>query len=237
MKINITLGFLSLSLLILTNSLLAQEISTITENENTKEASKILTEYELQQKILEQYKPLIKPRSYEDLIVYTEKDNSPLLLNRLPSLEESIIPGRAPNVLLIPYLRKSFAHPAYDVVFANVKYLLAVNCEDPRGFDDCSTTPHNRFAAKQVYVKFMQSTDPAFNKVSGMRIGNSYAQVKHLFPSELEIHGGGECLKTSNEWLACFDANKMAINKSQLQMMPTNDAKLLRFLKIKGKAY
>ena len=198
---------------------------------------KVLTEYQQQQLILEQYKPLIKPRVYDDLVVYTDTNNSPLLLNRLPDLEEAIVPGRAPNVLLIPYLRKSFAHPAYNAVYANVKYLLAVNCEDPSGFDDCSTIPHNRFSGKKVFVKFLQSNDPAFNLVSGMRVGNSLSQVRHLFPVDIEVHGGGECIKTSSEWLACFDANKMAINKAQLKMMPTNDAKLLRFLKIKGKAY
>jgi len=201
-----------------------------------KKAPAPLTEMEKQQKILEQYKPLIKPRSYKELVVY--KDTAaPLVLNRLPQLEEAIIPGRAPNILLIPYLLKSYAHPAYAANFNYVNYFIAVNCEDPKGFDDCSTIPHNRFAGEKVYVKFIQSSDVNFNLVKGMRVGQSFSEVQHLFTSNTEIHGDGECLKASAEWLACFDASTMAVNKQRLQMMPAKNAKLLRFLKIKGKAY
>lgn len=210
---------------------------TAQTNNKTAAAPVALTEMEKQQKILEQYKPLIKPRQYEELIVYKDKTLAPIVLNRLPDLEEVIIPNRAPNLLLIPYLLKSFAHPAYEAKLNQVNYFLAVSCEDPRGFDDCSTIPHNRFSGQKVYVKFIQSSDPQFSLVNGMRVGQAYADVQHLFASDAEIHGDGECLKTSNEWLACFDATKMAVNKKRLQMMPVKDARLLRFIKIKGKGY
>lgn len=170
-------------------------------------------------------------------MVYKDTAPAPLVLNRLPQLEEAIIPGRAPNILLTPYLLKSFAHPAYAANYNYVKYFIAVNCEDPKGFDDCSTTPDNRFSGKKVYVKFIQSSDVNFNLVKGMRVGQSFSEVQHLFSANVEIHGDGECLRASAEWLACFDASAMAVNKQRLQMMPAKNAKLLRFLKIKGKAY
>lgn len=227
--------FLTSCFLLLGAAIYATETSQT--NNKTAAAPAVLTELEKQQKILEQYKPLIKPRQYEELIVYKDKTPAPIVLNRLPELEEVIVPNRAPNLLLIPYLLKSFAHPAYEAKLNQVNYFLAVSCEDPRGFDDCSTIPHNRFSGQKVYVKFIQSSDPAFALVSGMRVGQTYADVQHLFAADAEIHGDGECLKTVNEWLACFDATKMAVNKKRLQMMPVKDAKLLRFIKIKGRAY
>ena len=195
-----------------------------------------LSEIQKQQKILEQFKPLIKERSYQDLIKYSEKLSS-LKLNRLPDLYDAITPNRAPNIRLIPYLKKSFAHPAYEARFKNIKYLIAVNCEDPKGFDDCSTVPNNRFEGKSVYVRFIQTSDSAFHSVNGMRVGQLYGDVKYLFADDADIHGDGECLKTKDEWLACFDAKLMSVNKARLQMMPANNARLLRFLKIKGRAY
>lgn len=237
MKIFRTIGA---SLIILAcffiTSLHAEEVSKSNQSKNT-QAPAALTEMEKQQKILEQYKPLIKPRTYDELITYKDESSAPLALNRLPELEEAITPNHAPNLMLIPYLLKSFAHPAYQAKLNNVNYFLAVSCEDPRGFDDCSTIPHNRFTGKKVYVKFIQSSDPKFNLVNGMRVGQKYSDVEHLFAPDAEIHGDGECLKTSGEWLACFDANIMMVNKKRLQMMPIKDAKLLRFIKIKGRGY
>ena len=195
------------------------------------------TELEQQQKILEQFKPLIKPREYADLITYSDKSLAPLALNRLPDLNEVIVPGRAPNIRMIPYLRKSFAHPAYETRYQGKAFFIAVNCEGPGAFDDCSTTPHNQFANKSVYVRFVQTSDPAFQPVIGMRVGRSYGEVKHLFEARPRLHGGGECLETSTEWLACFDGNQMKVNKERLEMMPSHQAKLMRFLKIKGRAY
>ncbi len=199
-------------------------------------ASLAETEIQKQQKILEQYKPLIQARTYADLIRETEPQ-PPLQLNRLPSLNEDIIPGRAPNLKVIPYLLKSFAHPAYQADYRDIRYEIAVNCEAPTGFDDCSTTPHNQFKGKPVYVRFIQTRDPKFDGVKGMKIGVTYAQVEHLFSDSAEIHGDGECLQTRSGWLACFDASNLVVNKRRLQMMPRSDAPLLRFVQVTGRAY
>ncbi len=197
---------------------------------------KKLTPLEEQQKILEQYKPLIKPREYSDLVVYREQAK-PLTLNRLPKLEEKIIPGRAPNIRLIPYLRKSFAHPAYEAVLNGRKYLIAVNCNDPSGFDDCSTIPHNGFKGRVVYTRFVHSSDPGFSPVPGLRVGQTLAQVRSKIPTGALWHGGGECVETSSDWLACFDASDLKVGGGDLIMQPGGGAKLIRFLLIKGKAY
>ncbi len=193
-------------------------------------------ELQKQKAILEKYKPLIKPRTYNDLLVVSEWVPD-LKLNRLPELNEEIIPGRAPNIRLIPYLFKSFAHPAYKSKLNGVSYYLAVNCDSAYGFDDCSTIPHNAFRQRSVFVRFIQSSDPNFKLVNGMRVGNTFSQVEYLFDEDAEIHGDGECVKTRQEWLACFDGNKLSLNKKRLQMMPAKDSRLLRFMKISGRGY
>lgn len=195
-----------------------------------------MIDLERQQKILDQYKPLIQRRSYDELIDVREPAPA-LRLNRLPQLSEAIIPGRYPNIRLTPYLLTSFAHPAYKAIYEGVEYYIAVNCDDPRSFDDCSTTPHNLFKDKKVYVRFIQSNDVNFNRVEGMRIGNRFDQVSHLFEEDASIHGDGECLKSKNDWLVCFDANNLSVNKRRLQMMPIANARLLRFLKVSGRGY
>jgi hypothetical protein len=198
--------------------------------------TKELSEMERAQKILERYKPVIQKRTYADL--KTVKEWAPdLKLNRLPDLNEGFIPGRAPNIKLIPYLLKSFEHPAYKATLNGVSYYMAVNCDDPHSFDDCSTTPHNKFKSKEVFVRFIQSEDKNFNLVKGMRVGQTFSQVSYLFDDKADIHGDGECLKTKEQWLACFEGDKLAINKTRLQMMPSSASKLTRFLKISGRAY
>lgn len=195
-----------------------------------------LTEYEKQQKILERYKPLIQPRTYAELIRVKSVEAN-LKLNRLPELGEAIIPERAPNLSIIPYLLKSFAHPGYVSEFQGLEYVLAVTCEEPLGFDDCSTTPHNQFSGKKVYVRFIQSHDKKFNKVPGMTIGSSFETVRHLFDDNAKIFGDGECLQTRSEWIACFDAMQLSVDKKRLQMMPAKQSQLKRFIKISGRGY
>lgn|GEM_PF-3168571 len=210
---------------------------TIETNIHNQKNEKQNNELEEQKRILQQFKPLIKPRSYKDLITYLDTQIPPLALNRLPELNELMIPRRAPNVRLIPYLRKSFAHPAYTARLNNIDYLIAVNCNDPSGFDDCSTTPHNQFKNKHVFARFIQTNDLNFQFIEGLKIGVSFSQVKHLFNDNAKILGDGECLQTQSEWAACFDSTDTNINRSTLKMMPTDGAKLRRFLKIKGRAY
>ena len=200
------------------------------------EAVAELTEFQKQQQILERFKPLIQPRTYEDLIRIKSTEVN-LKLNRLPELGEAIIPGRAPNVHIIPYLLKSFAHPGYVSEFQGMEYVLAVTCEQPSGFDDCSTTPHNQFSGKKVYVRFIQSHDKKFNKVPGMTIGSSFEKTRHLFDDNAKIFGDGECLQTRTAWLACFDATHLAVDKKSLQMMPAKHSELKRFIKISGRGY
>src|SRR5690606_36933173 len=148
-----------------------------------------------QQKILEQYKPLMQKRTYTDLEKVTESAPD-LILNRLPELNEVIMPGRAPNIRLTPYLLTSFAHPAYRARLKGVEYYIAVNCDQAGSFDDCSTIAHNQFANKAVYVRFLQTSDPAFGGVTGMRVGNNFASVRHLFAKDARLHGDGECIQT-----------------------------------------
>jgi len=206
------------------------------DKEGDGEGSKAVSEMEKQQKILEQYKPLIESRTYADLVTVREWAPS-LKLNRLPALGETIVPGRSPEIRLIPYLLKSFEHAAYKARYKNVEYFIAVNCEGPSSFDDCSTIPNNQFKGRAVYVRFLQSSDQKFKGVAGMKIGDSFAKVSHLFADDAAIHGNGECLETKEEWLACFDGNAMEVNKKRLQMMPSKNAKLLRFLKVQGRGY
>lgn len=196
-----------------------------------KKAIAPMTELEKQQAILAKYKPLIQKRSYSDLIVETE-DKNPLVLKRLPVLGERLVPGKAPNLKVIPFLLKSFAHPAYLAEVDGVRYILGVSCEPPVGFDDCSTVSHNLFKQKQVYVRFIQSNDPGFSAVSGMRVGSPYQSVLNAFSDDAKILGHGECVATTFGWAACFDAENLEVDRKRLTMMPAKHSKIKRFIRV-----